>query len=214
MGVSLVDASAQSVRAHRAHERPLSSTRETTPEPVWWFGGGMDLTPYYGFDEDADHFHRVPRRALRRSATACPRWKQAWCDYFYLKHRRRPRGVGGIFFDDLERGFDRSFAIDALVGDASSPPTRRSSSAARTAAFGERASATSRLYRRGRYVEFNLVWDRGTLFGLQSTGRTEAILMSMPPVVRWRYDWTPRQARRGAPLRRAGPRNGRLDRDA
>jgi len=161
-------------------------------EPVWWFGGGMDLTPYYGFLEDAAHFHRTCRAALAPFGPQWhPRFKQ-WCDeYFYLKHRGEPRGVGGIFFDDLsEPGFDASFAMIRSVGDAFLeayvPIARRR----RTLAYGER-ERDFQAYRRGRYVEFNLVFDRGTLFGLQSGGRTESILMSLPPNVKWRYDWRP-----------------------
>jgi len=161
-------------------------------EPVWWFGGGMDLTPYYGFLEDAAHFHLTCRAALAPFGPQWhPRFKQ-WCDeYFYLKHRGEPRGVGGIFFDDLsELGFDASFAMMRSVGDAFLdayvPIARRR----RTLAYGEH-ERDFQAYRRGRYVEFNLVFDRGTLFGLQSGGRTESILMSLPPNVKWRYDWRP-----------------------
>ena len=152
----------------------------------------MDLTPYYGYDEDAVHFHRSCRDAVAPFGTELhPRWKKACDDYFYLKHRREPRGVGGVFFDDLsEGGFDRSFAIVRAVGDtfvrAYAPILERR----KDLAYGER-ERDFQAYRRGRYVEFNLVWDRGTLFGLQSNGRTEAILMSLPPVVKWRYDWRP-----------------------
>jgi coproporphyrinogen III oxidase len=159
---------------------------------VWWFGGGMDLTPYYPFVEDAIHFHRTCRDALAPFGSDLhPRFKK-WCDdYFYLRHRAEPRGVGGIFFDDLaDRGFERCFAIARSVGDrfldAWSPIARRR----RDLPYGER-ERDFQAYRRGRYVEFNLVWDRGTLFGLQSNGRTEAILMSLPPIVKWRYDWRP-----------------------
>ena len=160
--------------------------------PVWWFGGGMDLTPYYAFEEDAVHFHRVCRDALIPfGAERHPRYKR-WCDeYFYLKHRREPRGVGGIFFDDLsEPDFDTAFALTRSVGDhfvlAYLPILERR----KASPFGERERAFQ-AYRRGRYVEFNLVYDRGTLFGLQSGGRTESILMSLPPQVAWRYDWHP-----------------------
>jgi coproporphyrinogen III oxidase len=159
---------------------------------VWWFGGGMDLTPYYGFEEDAQHFHRTCRDALAPfGAEAFPKYKR-WCDeYFYLKHRKEPRGVGGIFYDDLmEGGFDRCFALTRSVGDhfldAYAPILLRR----KDLPYGER-ERDFQAYRRGRYVEFNLVWDRGTLFGLQSNGRTEAILMSLPPIVKWRYDWKP-----------------------
>ena len=161
-------------------------------EPVSWFGGGMDLTPYYGFEEDAVHFHRTCREALEPfGADVHARFKK-WCDeYFYLKHRKEPRGVGGIFFDDLsEPDFDTCFALARSVGDhlidAYVPIVERR----RDLPFGE-AERDFQAYRRGRYVEFNLVYDRGTLFGLQSGGRTESILMSLPPVVKWRYDWKP-----------------------
>ena len=160
--------------------------------PVWWFGGGMDLTPCYGFVEDAVHFHRTCRDALAAfGATVHPAYK-AWCDrYFFLRHRHEPRGVGGIFYDDLtEGGFERCFALTRSVGEhflgAWEPIARRR----RDLPYGER-ERDFQAYRRGRYVEFNLVWDRGTLFGLQSGGRTEAILMSLPPLVKWRYDWHP-----------------------
>ena len=193
--------------------------------PVWWFGGGMDLTPYYGFEEDAVHFHRMCQRALDPfDATYYPRFKQ-WCDeYFFLKHRNEPRGIGGIFFDDLssppsplgggaggegtamapvqatfphpsplpegEGAFQHCFNLVESVGDhflaAYLPIVQRRGDMA----YGER-ERDFQAYRRGRYVEFNLVFDRGTLFGLQSGGRTESILMSMPPLVTWRYDWQP-----------------------
>ena len=161
-------------------------------EPVWWFGGGMDLTPYYGFDEDARHFHQTCKDALTPFGEQFhPKFKK-WCDdYFYLKHRKEPRGVGGIFFDDLnERDFEFSFALMQSVGDhflsAYVPILERRIGNA----YGER-ERSFQAYRRGRYVEFNLVYDRGTLFGLQSQGRTESILMSLPPIVNWRYDWQP-----------------------
>jgi coproporphyrinogen III oxidase len=159
---------------------------------AWWFGGGMDLTPYYGFEDDAAHFHRKCRDALEPFGADVHRKYKRWCDeYFYLKHRKEPRGVGGIFFDDLaEGGFERCFALTKCVGDgflgAYLPILERR----RATAYGER-ERDFQAYRRGRYVEFNLVYDRGTLFGLQSNGRAEAILMSLPPLVKWRYDWTP-----------------------
>jgi coproporphyrinogen III oxidase len=159
---------------------------------VWWFGGGMDLTPYYGFEEDAQHFHQACRNALDPFGSELhPRFKQ-WCDeYFYLKHRKEARGVGGVFFDDFNSaGFEQSFAMTQSVGDhfidAYLPILERR----KDSAYGER-ERDFQAYRRGRYVEFNLVFDRGTLFGLQSGGRTESILMSMPPIVKWRYDWQP-----------------------
>ncbi len=158
--------------------------------PVFWFGGGMDLTPYYGFEEDAVHFHESCRASLSAfGPDYYPRFKR-WCDrYFFLRHRGEPRGIGGIFFDDLaEPDFDTAFALTRSVGDsflgAYVPIVERR----RNTTYGER-ERDFQAYRRGRYVEFNLVFDRGTLFGLQSGGRTESILLSMPPVVRWRYDW-------------------------
>jgi len=160
--------------------------------PVWWFGGGMDLTPYYGFVEDAKHFHGTCRRALEPFGAGRHARYKKWCDeYFFLKHRNEARGIGGIFFDDLaEPDFPAAFALTRSVGDhfitAYSPILERRRALPWTAA--ERAF---QCYRRGRYVEFNLVYDRGTLFGLQSGGRSESILLSMPPEVTWRYDWTP-----------------------
>jgi coproporphyrinogen III oxidase len=161
-------------------------------QPVWWFGGGTDLTPYYGFEEDAVHFHRVCRDALAPfGADYYPRFKR-WCDeYFFLKHRNEPRGVGGIFFDDLcDRTFADCFALTRSVGDQFLPAYEPIVQRRRILPYGER-ERDFQAYRRGRYVEFNLVYDRGTLFGLQSNGRTEAILMSLPPIVKWRYDWRP-----------------------
>ena len=160
--------------------------------PVVWFGGGMDLTPYYGFEEDAVHFHRTCADALApHGAQLYARFKP-WCDeYFFLKHRAEARGVGGIFFDDFNEGsFDSGFALMRAVGDAFVPAYRPIVQRRRDTPFGER-ERDFQAYRRGRYVEFNLVWDRGTHFGLHGGGRTESILMSMPPVVKWRYDWQP-----------------------
>ncbi len=161
-------------------------------EPVWWFGGGFDLTPYYGFEEDAVHWHQVAKTICEPFGDdVYPRFKK-WCDeYFFLKHRNEPRGIGGLFFDDLnEWGFESCFEFLKSVGDgflkAYSPIVERR----RNTAYGKR-EREFQAYRRGRYVEFNLVWDRGTLFGLQSGGRTESILMSLPPLVRWQYDFTP-----------------------
>jgi len=160
--------------------------------PVWWFGGGTDLTPYYAFEEDARHFHRTCRDALAAfGPDRYPRYKK-WCDeYFYLKHRAEPRGVGGIFFDDLnEPDFATCFALARSVGECFLPAYAPIVERRKNLPFGERERAFQ-AYRRGRYVEFNLVYDRGTLFGLQSGGRTESILMSLPPRVEWRYDWKP-----------------------
>ncbi len=159
-------------------------------EPAWWFGGGMDLTPYYGYDEDARHFHAACRDALAPfGAELHPRFKRACDEYFWLRHRSEARGVGGIFFDDLnEGGFERCFAIMRGVGDAFLAAYAPILARRAPLPYGER-ERDFQAYRRGRYVEFNLVWDRGTLFGLQSGGRTEAILLSLPPLVRWRYDW-------------------------
>lgn len=161
-------------------------------DPVWWFGGGFDLTPYYGFDEDCRHWHEVSRSVCSDFGDdTYPKFKQ-WCDeYFFLKHRNEPRGVGGLFFDDLnEWGFDRCFEFIKAVGqgyiDAYVPIVEK-----RKNYPFEQKHKDFQCYRRGRYVEFNLVFDRGTLFGLQSGGRTESILMSLPPVVNWKYDWHP-----------------------
>jgi coproporphyrinogen III oxidase len=161
-------------------------------EPVCWFGGGMDLTPYYGFEEDAVHFHGACRDALAPfGADKYPRFK-TWCDeYFFLKHRNEQRGIGGIFFDDFaELGFEQSFAMLRAVGDAFLPAYLPIVERRRDMPWGER-ERTFQLYRRGRYVEFNLVWDRGTHFGLQSGGRTESILLSMPPLASWAYRQAP-----------------------
>jgi len=161
-------------------------------EPVWWFGGGMDMTPYYGFEEDARHFHSICRKALEGfGPDHYPRFKR-WCDeYFYIKHRSEPRGIGGIFFDDLsEKGFDFCFDLTRSVGDHFLPAYVPVLERRRGLPYGER-ERDFQAYRRGRYVEFNLVYDRGTLFGLQSGGRAESILMSLPPLVKWRYDWKP-----------------------
>ncbi len=157
-------------------------------EPVCWFGGGMDLTPYYGFEEDAVHFHRSCRDALAPfGEDKYPRFKR-WCDeYFYLKHRDEQRGVGGVFFDDFaELGFEQSLAMTQSVGDAFLGAYLPIVERRKDSSYGEH-ERTFQLYRRGRYVEFNLVWDRGTHFGLQSGGRTESILLSMPPLTAWQY---------------------------
>ena len=192
MGVSLVlhpenpycPTAHMNVRALIAHK--------ADGEPVSWFGGGMDLTPYYPFEDDIRHFHATCKRALEPfGADVHARYKR-WCDeYFFLKHRNEPRGIGGIFFDDFsELGFDGGFAMIRSVGDAFTEAYLPILQRRRDTPYGER-ERDFQAYRRGRYVEFNLVWDRGTLFGLQSGGRTESILMSMPPIVKWRYDWHP-----------------------
>jgi coproporphyrinogen III oxidase len=161
-------------------------------EAVWWFGGGMDLTPYYGFEEDAIHFHRTCRDALAPFGSEYHARFKAWCDdYFFLRHRNEPRGIGGIFFDDLnDRDFEHCFALTQGVGDSFLSAYGPILARRKDLPYTER-ERDFQAYRRGRYVEFNLVYDRGTLFGLQSNGRTEAILMSLPPIVRWRYDWHP-----------------------
>ena len=172
--------------------RLFVATLADAGDDVWWFGGGMDLTPYYGFEEDAVHFHLSCRSALEPyGAEHYPRFKR-WCDeYFFLRHRNEPRGVGGIFFDDFaEGGFERSFALTRSVADSFLSAYEPILAKRKDHPYGER-ERDFQAYRRGRYVEFNLVYDRGTLFGLQSNGRTEAILISLPPVVKWRYDWRP-----------------------
>lgn len=161
-------------------------------EPIWWFGGGYDLTPYYGNHEDCVSWHEQANAACAPfGPEVYPRFK-AWCDeYFYLKHRQEPRGIGGLFFDDLnEWDFATSFAFVQSVGDSFIRAYRPIVQSRKNIPYGER-ERQFQLYRRGRYVEFNLVFDRGTLFGLQSNGRTEAILMSLPPLVRWEYDYHP-----------------------
>lgn len=168
------------------------TTTSTEHEPVWWFGGGMDLTPYYGFQEDAKHFHQTCRDALSVHGSGLHDRFKKWCDdYFYLKHRKEARGVGGVFYDDFnEAGFEKSFAMTQSVGDSFINAYLPLLERRKDTPYGER-ERDFQAYRRGRYVEFNLVFDRGTLFGLQSGGRTESILMSMPPIVKWRYDWHP-----------------------
>ena len=161
-------------------------------EDIWWFGGGMDLTPYYPFDEDAVHFHATCRDALAPFGDSYYLRFKKWCDeYFYLKHREEARGIGGVFFDDFaELGFDESFAMTQAVGNALLDAYVPIVEKRKTVTYGER-EREFQTYRRGRYVEFNLVFDRGTHFGLQSGGRAESILMSMPPIVTWRYNWNP-----------------------
>ena len=197
MGISLVihprnpyvPTSHANVRFFIANKTETSKTEE---DPVWWFGGGYDLTPYYPNMEDIISWHETARDACQPfGEEVYPRYKQ-WCDeYFYLKHRNETRGVGGLFFDDLnEWGFERSFEFMRAVGDSYLPAYLPIVQRRKNTAYGDRERAFQ-LYRRGRYVEFNLVYDRGTLFGLQSGGRTESILMSLPPVVHWRYNWKP-----------------------
>ena len=161
-------------------------------DPVWWFGGGFDLTPYYAFEEDVIHWHQTARQACEPFGDDLYTKYKKWCDeYFYLKHRDEPRGVGGLFFDDLnEPGFEQSFAFMQSVGNHYIKGYLPIVQKRKDLVYGDR-ERDFQLYRRGRYVEFNLVYDRGTLFGLQSGGRTESILMSMPPQVKWRYNWQP-----------------------
>lgn len=168
-------------RAQKADERD-----------IWWFGGGMDLTPYYGFEDDCIHFHRVNKEALAPFGSEYyPTFKKECDEYFYLKHRKEPRGIGGVFFDDFSAlGFEKSFALQRAVGDAFINAYLPIVQRRKDTPYGER-ERDFQAYRRGRYVEFNLIFDRGTIFGLQSNGRTESILLSMPPVVKWRYDWKP-----------------------
>lgn len=166
--------------------------RPANAGPVWWFGGGFDLTPFYPFDEDIRHWHQIAQRTCEPFGPQVYAEHKAWCDrYFHLKHRNEARGVGGLFFDDLNAwGFDRSFAYTRAVGDAFLDAYLPIALRRHDMPWGERERAFQH-YRRGRYVEFNLVWDRGTLFGLQSGGRTESILMSLPPQVRFEYGYTP-----------------------
>jgi coproporphyrinogen III oxidase len=195
MGVSMVlhprnpyvPTTHMNVRMFVAYAQPGSGDRD-----IFWFGGGMDLTPYYVFEEDARHFHQTCKTALdQHNPTLYPAYKR-WCDeYFYLKHRQETRGIGGVFFDDLsDPGFEGSFAVMRAVGDAFVHAYLPIVERRRAMPFSAREKDFQH-YRRGRYVEFNLVFDRGTLFGLQSGGRTESILLSMPPEVSWRYDWHP-----------------------
>lgn len=161
--------------------------------PIWWFGGGFDLTPYYGFEEDAVHWHQIAKSACNDFGKDTYAKYKKWCDeYFYLPHRQEPRGIGGLFFDDLnEPDFDQCFLFLKSVGDNYVPAYCPIVEKRKDTPFGD-SERQFQLYRRGRYVEFNLVYDRGTLFGLQSGGRTESILMSLPPLVRWEYNWRPK----------------------
>lgn len=170
----------------------VAKAKNDAEQDIWWFGGGMDLTPYYGFEEDAEHFHRTIKTTLDAfDKHYYPKFKKECDEYFYLKHRQEPRGIGGIFYDDFnELGFERSFDFHRAVGDAFLQAYLPIVQRRKDTPYGER-ERDFQAYRRGRYVEFNLVYDRGTLFGLQSNGRTESILLSMPPIVKWRYDWKP-----------------------
>ena len=170
-------------------------------DPVWWFGGGFDLTPYYPLKEDVIHWHQTAKAACDPFGDdVYPRYKK-WCDeYFYLKHRNETRGVGGLFFDDLnEWGFDKSFEFMQSVGNSYVPAYRPIVNKNKNKIYAE-TERDFQLYRRGRYVEYNLVYDRGTLFGLQTGGRTESILMSLPPLVKWRYNWQPEEGSKEAEL--------------
>jgi coproporphyrinogen III oxidase len=192
MGVSLVIHPANPyVPTSHANVRFFIAEKPDS-DPVWWFGGGFDLTPYYANEADCRHWHRTAQAACEPFGDAVyPRFKR-WCDeYFFLKHRNEPRGIGGLFFDDLnEWGFETSFRFLQSVGDHYLPAYLPIVQRCKTTPYTER-ERDFQLYRRGRYVEFNLVYDRGTLFGLQSGGRTESILMSLPPLVKWRYNWQP-----------------------
>jgi coproporphyrinogen III oxidase len=170
-------------------------------EPIWWFGGGFDLTPYYGNDQDCIAWHQTAKEACDPFGEQVYSEYKKWCDdYFYLKHRNEPRGIGGLFFDDLNQwGFDKSFAFMQSIGNAYIQAYRPIVERNKEKTYGEQ-QRDFQLYRRGRYVEFNLVYDRGTLFGLQSGGRTESILMSLPPLVKWRYNWTPKAGSEEAKL--------------
>lgn len=192
MGVSLV-LHPRNPYAPTAHANVrMFMAKKADGSIAFWFGGGMDLTPYYGFEQDAVHFHQTCKNSLAPFAGDLHAKYKKWCDeYFFLKHRKEPRGVGGIFFDDLsEPDFDTAFAVQQSVGDHFLPAYLPLLERRKDTPYGER-ERDFQLYRRGRYVEFNLVIDRGTIFGLQSNGRTESILLSMPPLVKWRYDWHP-----------------------
>lgn len=192
MGVSLViHPHNPYVPTSHANVRFFIAEKESAA-PVWWFGGGYDLTPYYGNEDDCIHWHQTAKDACDPLGEHLyPRFKK-WCDdYFYLKHRNEARGIGGLFFDDYNaESFTHSFEVMRAIGDSYIPAYQPIVNARKHTAFGER-ERDFQLYRRGRYVEFNLVYDRGTLFGLQTGGRTESILMSLPPLVRWEYNWQP-----------------------
>ncbi len=203
MGVSLVlhPKNPMAPTVHMNVRFFLAKASNASEQDVFWFGGGMDLTPYYAFAEDCAHFHRINRDALASlGADYYPRFKK-WCDeYFFLKHRNEPRGIGGVFFDDFhEQGFEHAFAVQRSVGDAFLEAYAPILEKRSDMPYGER-ERDWQLYRRGRYVEFNLVWDRGTHFGLQSGGRSESILASMPPLAAWRYNYAPEAGSREAEL--------------
>ncbi|MCW8911558.1 MAG: oxygen-dependent coproporphyrinogen oxidase [Gammaproteobacteria bacterium] len=201
MGVSLViHPNNPYVPTSHANVRFFIAEKEGE-DPIWWFGGGFDLTPYYGFDEDVIHWHQTAKQACDPFGDDVYAKYKKWCDdYFYLKHRDEPRGVGGLFFDDLnEWGFEKSFQFMQSVANHYTKAYLPIVQKRKHTEYGER-ERDFQLYRRGRYVEFNLVYDRGTLFGLQSGGRTESILMSMPPLVKWRYNWQPEQGSAEAEL--------------
>ena len=192
MGVSLViHPKNPMIPTSHANVRFFISEKEGE-DPVWWFGGGYDLTPYYGFDDDCKHWHQTAKQSCAPFGDDTYKKYKTWCDdYFYLKHRDEQRGIGGLFFDDLnEWGFDKCFEFLKSVGDSFIEAYRPIISKRKNLPYTE-DQRDFQLYRRGRYVEYNLVYDRGTLFGLQSGGRTESILMSMPPLVKWKYNWKP-----------------------
>ena len=192
MGVSLVmHPNNPYVPTSHANVRFFIARKNGEPD-VWWFGGGYDLTPYYGFDEDCQHWHRTAKAACDPFGDSVYADYKRWCDdYFYIKHRNEHRGAGGLFFDDLNSwGFEKSFAFMRSIGDSYLPAYQPIVSRTKKLQYGAR-ERDFQLYRRGRYVEYNLVYDRGTLFGLQTGGRTESILMSLPPQVAWRYNWQP-----------------------
>ena len=192
MGVSLViHPNNPKVPTSHANVRFFIAEKEGE-EPVWWFGGGYDLTPYYGNMDDCRHWHQTAKDACEGFGEGLYDKLKTWCDdYFYLPHRNEPRGVGGLFFDDFNTlGFDKSFAFMRSVANSYVTAYQPIMAARKNEPFTEQ-QRDFQLYRRGRYVEFNLVYDRGTLFGLQTGGRTESILMSLPPLVRWQYDWQP-----------------------
>ena len=192
LGVSLVIHPANPyVPTSHANVRLFIAEKEGQA-PIWWFGGGFDLTPYYGFEEDCVHWHRVARDLCAPFGETVHADYKKWCDdYFFIKHRNEPRGIGGLFYDDLNAwGAEKCFAFMRAVGDGYIDAYQPIVARRKATPYGAR-ERDFQLYRRGRYVEFNLVYDRGTLFGLQSGGRTESILASLPALVAWRYDWRP-----------------------